>query len=391
MSLCHYKERKMTRIPPFCPNRECIHHHRTGLSRTKHSRWYQRDGTYATNLHKRIQRYVCTTCGTKFSSQTFSLDYGVKIPVSYRRIFEQICSGSGIRFLARNLKVSEKVVTNRIGRLARQSLALHARMRSSLSLTEDLAADGFESFTLSQYYPNNIHLLVGKRSQYLYGADYAHIRRKGRMTLRQRQKRDRVERLFRAPAGDLSRSFIRIIRQFLLYCERRVWYRVRLYTDEKPEYRRCITSSQELCSMIDRGEVRHTVISSRLPRTRWNDLFAVNYYDREVRKDQGNHARETVEFSRNVNNCMERLWVYAAYHNYVKPYRVGVKKERRCTHAEAAGILRSLIRREWKTFFTRRRFVSRCFLSLSERMTWYRCFRTPFKRWAEVCPQYACA
>ena len=381
----------MITIPPFCPNSACTFHQRSSLTFSRHRRWYQRDGTYGTKVHPRIQRYLCRCCGTKFSAQTFSLDYGVKRVVSYRRILEQSCSGSGIRSLARNLGVSEKVVINRLGRLARQSLALHAKMRKHLDLEEDLAADGLESFTRSQYYPNNIHLLVGKRSQYLYGADYAHIRRKGRMTEGQKKRREEVESVFRAPAGDLYRSFTRILRQVLLYLERRVIEGVILVTDEKKEYHRCLGASSELSGMIGRGELKHVVVSSKEPRTLWNQLFAVNYYDREVRKDQGNHTRETVLFSRNVNNSMERLWVYAAFHNYVKPYRVGVRKGMRMSHGEAAGLSREVIRREWKSFFTRRAFVSRVVLSESERMVWYRCYRTPFRVWAEVCREYACA
>ena len=379
----------MITIPPFCPNRECINHHPQDIPRGHKRHWYQRDGTYSSRIHQRIQRFRCPACGTRFSSQTFSLDYQVKIQVSYQRIFEQLCSGSGVRFLARNLKVSEKLITNRISRLSRQSLALHAALRPHLRLREDLVADGLESFTLSQYFPNNIHLLVGKRSQYLYGADYAHLRRKGRMTEKQRVRREQIETVFRPPRGELNRSFTRLLHQLLLYCENRGLPVLRLYSDEKQEYRRCIAASQELSSLIARGELTHQVISSKVPRTRWNHLFAVNYYDREVRKDQANHVRETVEFSRNVNNCMERLWVYAAYHNYVKPYRVGGRDLR--SHAEVAGLCPRMIRTRWKSFFTRRMFCSHLGLSLSERLVWFRCFVTPFRMWAEEVPEYACA
>jgi hypothetical protein len=38
-------------------------------------------------------------------------------------------------------------------------------MMGKTTLREDLAADGFESFNGSQYFPNNFNILVGKRSQ----------------------------------------------------------------------------------------------------------------------------------------------------------------------------------------------------------------------------------
>ena len=102
------------------------------------------------------------SCGTRFSSQTFSLDYGVKKKLSYQEIFHHITSsGSGIRALARLLGVTDKVITHRIGRLAIRHRSSCLTPRET-PLQEDLTADGFESFTQSQYYPNNIHLLVGK-------------------------------------------------------------------------------------------------------------------------------------------------------------------------------------------------------------------------------------
>lgn len=385
----------MITIPPFCPNSECPNHDPHQLAhRSRASPWYQRDGSYSTALRRRILRFRCPRCGRRFSSQTFSLDYAVKRPLPYRRIFEQLNSGSGIRSLARNLQVSEKVILNRIGRLARQSLALQAQLRPLLPLHEELAADGFESFCLSQYFPNNIHLLVGKSSQYLYAADYAHLRRKGRMREEQKRRRRQLETLFPPVPGELQGSFERLMHHLLRCLEGARGVRsgpLRVYTDEKLEYARVIGGPGEMGERVREGTVVHVRLSSKRPRTLSNDLFAVNYYDRELRKDQGNHVRESVEFSRNVNNCMERLWVYAAYHNYVKPYRVARRGMKGRSHAQEAGIERREIAKLWKRFFTCRWFVSQLDLSCSERYVWYRCYRTPLKMSCEELPSYLLA
>ncbi|MCX7788486.1 MAG: hypothetical protein N2442_12415 [Spirochaetes bacterium] len=55
---------------------------------------------------------------------------------------------------------------------------------------------------------------------------------------------------------------------------------------------------------------------SRRARTRSNPLFAVNYLDREVRKDAANHVRETTRGSRNVKDLMNRLALNQVVHNY---------------------------------------------------------------------------
>ncbi len=166
------------KTPPFCPNDGCNYHQTVPPG----SVWYVRYGHYHSTNRGPIQRYRCKRCGTHFSSQTFSLDYMTQRTISYRRIFELLTSSTGIRGMGRILKASPHCITNRISRLARQSLAIHADLLDTLILNEDLVADGFESFAVSQYFPNNIQLLAGKKSQYWIYSDYAHLRRKGRMT-----------------------------------------------------------------------------------------------------------------------------------------------------------------------------------------------------------------
>jgi hypothetical protein len=83
---------------------------------------------------------------------------------------------------------------------------------------------------------------------------------------------------------------------------------------------------------------------------------------------------------------MERMAVYRFYHNYRKPYRIGRGEKE--VHAERAGISKEAIRREWKSFFTRRRFLSRVNLSMSEAMVWLRFIPTPLKQWAEYVPAF---
>ena len=46
------------------------------------------------------------------------------------------------------------------------------------------------------------------------------------------------------------------------------------------------------------------MVSGKAARTKNNRLFAVNYLDREIRKDNASHVRETVQFSRNGNSRM---------------------------------------------------------------------------------------
>lgn len=49
---------------------------------------------------------------------------------------------------------------------------------------------------------------------------------------------------------------------------------------------------------------------------------AVNYLDRQIRKDLSDHVRETVQWAKNSNDMMARLVIYQLFRNYLKPFRI---------------------------------------------------------------------
>jgi hypothetical protein len=278
--------------------------------------------------------------------------------------------------MSRDLSVSTATVINRISRLARNALSVHVRLCATAPQQEALTADGLESYCVSQYFPNNITVLAGKQSQYLYFANYCTLRRKGRMSEQQKRKRMRLEERWRADPRAVRRAFDEVVGHI-----RCAGGPQTVYTDEKSEYALSIRSIGE------EKAIRHVRVSSKLPRTLGNELFSVNYLDREIRKDCANHVRETVCFSRDVNNCMERFWVYGVYHNYRKPYRIRHGETR--THAEVAGISAEAVRRELRGYYTRRSFLSRTQLTGSLRSLWLRELETPLKEQGNVAKHLA--
>jgi len=291
-------------------------------------------------------------------------------------LLEQLCHGAGIRDLGRHYGVSAAVITNRITRLARQFIVMTAKLRKDHFLQEDLVTDGFESFTVSQFFPNNYHLIIGKDSQFFYGVDYAHLRRKGRMTDAQKEKRAELEEIFMAPSNDVYTSFKRLCETISHLKKETEGQKTLLFSDEKREYKKVIKNLKRDAVPGDCIlDIEHQTISSRLARTLQNRLFAVNYFDREIRKDQANHVRETVEWSRNTNGAVERMYVYGSFHNFIKKYRIKPGEDR--CHAEVAGFPKDKIDQFLRKIFTRRLFLGNAKLTLSEKMIWKRSYKTP--------------
>lgn len=355
------------RIPPFCPNRGC-HYHWQPPRRRRH--WWWRAGSYRSARSGVVQRFQCRACQCRFSESTFSIDYFAKRRVDYHRLLGMLVSSSSVRAAARQLHVSRQAVSGRICRLARQALALHASACDSrLSAGEPLVADGFESFWVSHYYPNNLNVLVGASSQFVYALTAATLRRSGRMRAAQKQRRAELERRDRAAPGELAGRFGELLEAAIALWHGSAPAVRRLFTDEHPLYARV------LAGLAGPPQLLHLRFSSRLPRTAANPLFAVNYIDREFRKDLAEHRRETVCFARSAVMSLSRMWIYLAYHNYRKPYRVdGGPYE---SHAVQAGISSRRLARLTRHWLTRRAFLSHTPLSPPMLRVWAGMEHTP--------------
>jgi transposase-like protein len=368
--------------PPFCPNKDCVLH-REDLPITD---WFVRKGTYITKSNAKRQRFQCRVCGRWFSSQSFHIDYYVKKHVDYFSIVHSLSEGLSMRALQRLSGFSRKTIQNRIDRVSRYCIATTLKIVRSLKVKENLAADGFESFAKSQYFPNNIHVLVGSESQFLYFFNHVVLKRKGRMTDTQKKRRQELYTHCWFPKNSIKDSFSEVIQHIKQMFFHQGLSPLHLYTDEKKEYKDALKQWAKEESP-DNNDIMQTVISARKKRTKSNRLFPVNYIDRELRKDQAAFRRESTCFARNTNNALSRLNVYAAYHNFTKKYRLN-GKGRLLTHAEVAGVPKHTCRTFWNGLDRGRGFRKLSFLWGFLDDLWTKKVFTPYNE-INYLPKYA--
>jgi transposase-like protein len=368
--------------PSFCVNKDCEKHSKEN----KRKHWYAKYGFYNTKVRGKIQRFRCKICGKTFSVQTFSLDYCVKKKLSYRKIMKYSSESMSLSSISRMLNTSVESISNRITRLSRQITYYHNYLKSEINLKEALTSDGFESFVKSQYFPNNIHLLGGKESQYLYFFNYVLLKRKGRKTKYQEERLRKLYKKVNFEKRALSNSFSEVIDEFFELAGTSD-INISLYTDMKPEYKSVFRNHKLYSEYKDR--ISHKIIHSKQHRIVSDDTFTNDYLDRELRKDQANHRRETKCFSRNVCSCLDRINVYFFYHNYIKDYRVKNSIYRGISHAEVAGVPKGKIRKVLKEMFYKRIFLSLENIKSFGKRLWEKKIITPLKKRNEYIPQYA--
>jgi hypothetical protein len=171
----------------------------------------------------------------------------------------------------------------------------------------------------------------------------------------QKKKRALIEKTFRASPGGIKASF----GDLMGFLDNKTMKRTDpliLYTDEKKDYQRALWGRGNLKKRLFNGSWRHHMVNSKEVRNTHNPLFAVNYIDREFRKDMASHARETLQFARNVNEAMLRMSLCLFDHNYLKPFRVADRVKRHFRHAQVAGLERGLLEEGISSFFTKRKF-----------------------------------
>jgi transposase-like protein len=310
--------------PPFCPNDSCQFHRRD------REKWrFIRSGFFTRkHLPGRIQRWRCLECERYFSAQTFRTDYWLKMPQFQRPLFMRLVSCSCARQIAREFGVSPETVLRQTARLGRHALLFHVQNRSTSFIKEPLAVDGIESFEFSQYTPVHYHLAVGNHSHFIYGFTDSELRRKGRMTERQRRRREALETTLGRPD---PKSIEKEVAALLAIVAPQPQYLL-LHTDEHQAYPRAFRRVPHL-------QIEHLRTPSRAERTTTNPLFSINHTDSLIRHCCAEHKRETIAFARRRQCSAERLWVFLVWKNWIKSFseqkkdgspamRLGIAKKR---------------------------------------------------------------
>ena len=308
--------------PPHCPNPDCKYHN------DLHEDWpYRKHGFFYRRTHpQRIQRFTCLNCGRAFSTQTFSTTYWLKRPDILPALLMKVVGGMCNRQIARDLQTSPTTIDHQLSRLGRHCLLHHRQRLRNAPPPGDLAIDGFESYERSQYQPFHFHIAVEPETSFINHFTDSELRRKGRMTEVQRERRRQLEALHGRPDPKAVQKDVTELLQTVLEGAERTTLR----SDKHQAYPRAIRRVN--C------EVRHVTVSSRDRRDQHNLLWEINRLDRMIRHSQAGHARETLAAPKRRQRAAERLAIFTNWWNYMRARWV------RGTRA-SPGMLRGLTRR----------------------------------------------
>ena len=310
-------------------------------------------GIYTRRSDRRsFRRFRCLHCSRTFSTRTFCSDYWLQKRDLLPKIADIASNGAGLRQIARHYHVAHSTVARLIARGGRHCLLFHKQETRSLTITEPIAFDGFETFEYSQFFPFHLNVAAGRESWFLYEVTDSPLRRKGRMTAGQRRRRTELE----AELGCPDPKAVELGTATLL------WSLLEkiptdqpavLESDEHPAYPRAIRRVVREAERLKRrvSTIIHRTVSSRAARTRDNPLFAINLVDLLFRHSHANHRRETIAFSKRRMATISRAQVFRVWRNWVKRRKENGDET---TAAMVAGAAKG--RLEWDDVFRRRLF-----------------------------------
>ena len=323
----HFRQIPKNWLPPHCPNPNCIQHKQFSSNSA-----FKKIGYYTTLANpNRIPRFLCKHCNRSFSRQTFSTTYWQKRPDLDTMIFMKAVGCMANRQIARDLNICPETVSRHIARIGRHCLLLHQKIMLNAKPFTEIVVDGFESFEYSQYFPIHHHVAVDKQTGFFIYFTDSELRRKGRMTPYQKQRRAELE----AALGKAAPKAIEIDMAETLTISLTGTVSAVVYSDEHQAYRRSLLRVPV--------HIVQSVTSSKQVRDARNELFEVNVLDLLIRHSSSNHKRETIAFSKRRQSSAEKLVILLVWRNYVK-----LRGENRCrtTPAMALGLLPRRLRVE---------------------------------------------
>ena len=288
-------------VPPRCPNRRCEAHWRPKPG------FFTRKGVYSARCRPEpIPRFRCRVCRRGFSRQTFRLDYRDRRPETNAPLFVLLSSGVGLRQAGRTLRLDVHAVQTKFRKVARHLRLLNRNLVRELPGGCALQLDEIESYEHRRITPLTIPVLIDGPSKMVITIEVAPIRRVAQKGSARRRWLDRFEEKHgrREDRGHAA------VRRTFGRMQRLLGNRpARLNTDQKATYAR-------MCQARFGDTVTHTVVSSKLPRTVSNPLFAINLTEAMMRDNNGRLRRRTWLVSKLGSRLRLQAELFAAYRNW---------------------------------------------------------------------------
>jgi hypothetical protein len=297
-------------VPPFCPHASCAAHAGGATLR------YYHDGSYPRAVDgRRVQRYRCTHCQRRFSSQSFRLDFRQQKPRINAPILGCFASKVTHRQTARILRVDRKTVQRRLRvfgpALRRWHAVFLARARQRGGLEGSFSFDELETYEHDRrLMPVTVPVLIHRKSRFIVHLETADLPARGGLSAHDLARKQVREVRY----GKRLNGSARAVEDCLLALKAVHAPRVPLeiVTDRKQSYP----------PLVRRHFARRSAFvreSSSTTRNTLNPLFPINHTLAMLRDQVSRLVRRSWAASKRQAELRHHLWIFTAWRNYLRP------------------------------------------------------------------------
>lgn len=277
-----------------CPHCNSKHLIKKGFFRKKLTRSYS-------------QMYLCKSCNSRFSHNSFKSTYLQKKPFLNLKIYLDLCSGVSMRRIALNLNVSYGLVYRRFLWLGKLADKKYCEFLLNYNNSSPLYLDEMETIEHTKLKPLTIGLIVNEKQDIL-GIKSGKIPAKGYLSNISIKK-----------YGFRDNESTQIIQELLNNIPKSI-LPTSIKSDGKLSYKELITKrwkkiTHEVC--IRKSDKKKEELYLKSEKKKFDPMFALNQRCAKLRSDIKRLVRRSWCTTKKVENLNYHLKIYACYNNKI--------------------------------------------------------------------------
>lgn len=286
-----------------CPNKSCKVSHQT-IFQAKDGYYYRRDDS------RRIQRYRCKVCQTRYSKATHTLEFSQKKRRFNKMIRANLSSGMSMRSCAYNLNLARKTLERKFVYLAKkarvnQRVLLESWRQNPIS---EVQFDDLISSIHTKLKPISISVVIDPRTFKILGARVAEIPAFGKIAAISRKK-----------YGRRQNHHPQVLSELLFDLKGSISSEILFKTDEHKRYPEIIAKHFPRARHKSyKGLPASIVGMGELKTRKFDPLFAINHTLACFRGGMNRFIRKTWCTSKTLKHTQDHIDIFIDYYNEKK-------------------------------------------------------------------------
>ena len=282
-----------------CPNLNCSSYQKPDF--------VIKDGFFfRKNDSRKVQRFRCKKCGSRFCSQTHKLEYYQKKRRINFPLFKLICSGVSMRRAAIILNINKTTIERRIPYMGQKYRKKNQILLKNKKITQKLQFDDLITKENSKLKPLSVSIAVDKETRFILGAKVSQIPSFGHLSKVAKNKYGKRK-------CHHKQGLKALFEQIKVFVDPNSL----IESDEHQNYPEFVKRYFPRSEFIQhKSERAHIAGLGELKKVSFDPLFTINHTSAMFRDNLNRLVRRTWCTTKKVQALQDQLDMFIYYHNH---------------------------------------------------------------------------